>query len=406
MRTRKRSPFRVVTVVLAFAALLLPGRPSAQTSGQALSTAEKQYLNARKAEAASIPDPPAKLPVSRHGFTELPYMIQLGEKLIRETNTHPLTAPYIPQSGLTCGSCHLDGGKKKAIASTFIGSAAAFPAFYTRDGSVITLQDRIDSCFMRSMNGTRLPANSEPLLAMVSYITWLSEGTPMRMNADRPVSAYNRAFPNPQIQALAKKGGVSAAAGKTLYAAQCASCHGADGQGKDTDNNGHFEFPPVWGPKSYNSGAGLANNVRGASWVQFNMPLGQEFSLGNAEALAVMTYINSQKRPAFVEEQHLPGGGKGYGDPEIVYHYGRNFTDKERSARVPVAEKSAPPAGVDGAALYASHCAGCHGELAQSAKKGRSAAQIRQAIASVIPMKNLKTLTDSEIQAIADALRQ
>ncbi len=222
-----------------------------------LSAAEKQYLNDRKTETASIPDPPVELPVSNRDFTELQYMIQLGEQLIREINTHPLTAPYIPQSGLTCGSCHLDGGKKKAIASTFIGTATAFPAFNPRDGGVITLQDRIKSCFMRSMNGTRLPANSEPLLAMVSYITWLSEGIPIQMNADRPLSVYNQAFVNPQIQALAKKGGASAAAGKKLYAAQCASCHGTDGHGKDTDQDGHFEIPPVWGPQSYNAGAGV-----------------------------------------------------------------------------------------------------------------------------------------------------
>ncbi len=371
-----------------------------------LSAAEKQYLNDRKTETASIPDPPAELPVSKRDFTELQYMIQLGEKLIRETNTHPLTAPYIPQSGLTCGSCHLDGGKKKAIASTFIGTATAFPAFNPRDGGVITLQDRINSCFMRSMNGTRLPTNSEPLLAMVSYITWLSEGIPIQMNADRPVSVYNQAFVNPQIQTLAKKGGASAAAGKKFYAARCASCHGTDGRGKDTDQDGHFEMPPVWGPQSYNTGAGLVKNVKGASWVQINMPPGQEFSLGNEAALAVATYINSNERPEFVEDQHLPDGGKNYGGAEGVYHYGRNFTTAERSFRVPVAEKSAQKDGANGAALYASHCAGCHGELVQPTKRGRSAAQIRQAIANVAQMNNLQTLTDTQIQAIADELRK
>lgn len=371
-----------------------------------LNAAEKQYMNDRMTETASIPDPPAELPVSNRDFTELQYMIQLGEKLIRETNTHPLTAPYIPQSGLTCGSCHLDGGKKKAIASTFIGTATAFPAFHLRDGGIITLQDRINSCFMRSMNGNRLPVNSEPLLAMVSYITWLSEGIPIQMNADRPVSVYNQSFINPQIQALASNGGSSAAAGNKLYAAQCASCHGTDGHGKDMDQDGHFEVPPVWGPKSYNTGAGMAENFKGASWVQINMPPGQEFSLGNEDALAVATYINSEERPGFVAEQHLPDGGKNYGGAGVIYHYGSNFTTAERSTRVPVTEKSAQENGADGRALYASHCASCHGEVAQSTKRERSAAQIRQAIDNVAQMKNLKTLGDTDIQAIADELRQ
>lgn len=289
---------------------------------------QAQYLADRKAEAAAIPDPPTTLPVSKSGYTELQYMIQLGEKLIRETNTHPLTAPYIPESGLTCSSCHRDAGKKKALASTFIGSAAAFPTFNLRDKGVITLMDRVNSCFMRSMNGTRLPENGEALTAIVAYITWLSQGIPIKMNAERAVSRYNDAFANPRIKALAEKGAASLANGETLYAAKCASCHGAGGEGV-------AGMPPVWGPRSYNAGAGNANNVQGASWVQFNMPPGGEFTLSDQEALDVTAYVNSKPRPAFVENDHLPRGGVGYGGPEIVYHYGRAFTDADKATRVP-----------------------------------------------------------------------
>lgn len=402
---------RALGAVLALGALALTGCSKdsySQTVDQALEEKQAQYITALKAETAAIPDPPAALPTSKTGTTELQYMIQLGETLMRETNTHPMTASFIPESGLTCSSCHLDAGKKKAIASTFIGAATAFPAFNDRDGGVITLQDRINSCFMRSMNGIRLPENSEPMLAMVSYITWLSEGFPIRMNADRAVSKHNNSFVNKEIKALAETSGGNAAAGAVLYASECASCHGADGLGIDTDGDSHYENPPVWGPESYNKGAGLANNFKGASWVQFNMPPGKEFTLGNQQALDIMTYINVQPRPAFVENDHLPSGGVRYGAGEIVYHYGRHFSAEERKFRVPAIEEPAQPGPtVDGAALYTDNCADCHGALAASTKKGRTAAQIRQAIDSNIGnMGSLNSLSGEVVQAIAAALAQ
>jgi cytochrome c553 len=59
---------------------------------------------------------------------------------------------------------------------------------------------------------------------------------------------------------------------------------------------------------------------------------------------------------------------------------------------------------VDGAALYATNCASCHGGLATSAKIGRTAAQITTAIATVPSMSALK-LSAAEVQAISDALK-
>jgi mono/diheme cytochrome c family protein len=66
----------------------------------------------------------------------------------------------------------------------------------------------------------------------------------------------------------------------------------------------------------------------------------------------------------------------------------------------PLAASAAP----DGAALYASQCAGCHGALATSTKSNRTAAQIRTAITTVGQMNSLGVLTDAQLQAIATAL--
>jgi len=66
------------------------------------------------------------------------------------------------------------------------------------------------------------------------------------------------------------------------------------------------------------------------------------------------------------------------------------------------------PPSLDGPALYATHCAGCHGALNVSIKRNRTAAQITGAIATINPMNTLPTLaalSPAQIGAIADALR-
>ncbi len=66
---------------------------------------------------------------------------------------------------------------------------------------------------------------------------------------------------------------------------------------------------------------------------------------------------------------------------------------------------AAPTTPLDGAALYSTNCAGCHGTLANTTKPGRTAAQIQTAINNNVGnMGFLSTLTAAEIQAIADAL--
>jgi mono/diheme cytochrome c family protein len=56
-----------------------------------------------------------------------------------------------------------------------------------------------------------------------------------------------------------------------------------------------------------------------------------------------------------------------------------------------------PPAAIDGAALYTQKCSGCHGSLATSSKRGRTAAQITAA-------NMTQGLSAAEVQAVATAL--
>lgn len=79
---------------------------------------------------------------------------------------------------------------------------------------------------------------------------------------------------------------------------------------------------------------------------------------------------------------------------------------------VPPASSPVPhesPAPIDrvltGPQLYAQHCAGCHGALEASPKRGKSAAQIRDAIATVVAMQPLRLLSDADVVKIEAALQ-
>jgi thiosulfate dehydrogenase len=82
---------------------------------------------------------------------------------------------------------------------------------------------------------------------------------------------------------------------RTVFTAQCALCHGAQGQGQKSGK--HYVFPPLWGADSYNWGAGMHRLPLAAGFIKANMPLGQGGSLSDQQAWDVAAFINSQPRP-------------------------------------------------------------------------------------------------------------
>lgn len=226
--------------------------------------------------------------------TELPAgdlgkVVALGRDIVNNTNTHPMSRQYVGNS-LKCTSCHLDAGTIPDALS-FLGAASIYPTFTPREKQTITLEDRTLNCFMRSMNGVRPANGSEVSIAIAAYITWLSEGYPVKMSLKGPFG------PNSQPALKIDPATADVLHGKAVYASACVSCHGSDGAGVG-------EFPPVWGSMSYNSGAGLAQNLKLATFLKHAMPLGNP-NLSDKDALDVAAYVNAQARPKFVLEEHL-----------------------------------------------------------------------------------------------------
>ena len=88
------------------------------------------------------------------------------------------------------------------------------------------------------------------------------------------------------------------AAGRLVFEANCAVCHGSDGQGllAAIDRSEGYLFPPLWGPDSFNNGAGMTRLLTAARFIKARMPLGKP-DLTDDEAYDVAAYMNSHERP-------------------------------------------------------------------------------------------------------------
>ncbi len=217
--------------------------------------------------------------------------IRHGAKVLNQTQTY--AKPYVG-NGLNCTSCHLNGGRT-AYASPLAGLWGVFPAYSSRSGRVITLTDRINACFERSMNGKPLPLDSAEMRGLLAYIAWLSQGVPTG------ASVEGRGF----LALGAPARTPDPTQGKTLYTARCAACHGQDGQGIPG------AMPALWGPQSFNIGAGMARLDTAAAFIKAKMPLGQDNSLSEQDAYDIAAYFTRQPRPDFKDKrQDWPKGGK------------------------------------------------------------------------------------------------
>jgi thiosulfate dehydrogenase len=204
------------------------------------------------------------------------------------------TRDSLPQNvgnSLRCASCHLDGGLRRG-AMPWVGSFARFPQYRARSGKVDLIEDRINDCFRRSMNGTALAPADRDMRDIVTYFAFLSSGI--------PVGAETEGQGLVPLQPL--KGDPARGAG--VFAATCARCHGASGQGTALAT-------PLWGPRSYNVGAGMARISTAASFIYALMPIDRAQRLTAQQAFDVATYVNTRPRPDFPGKVHdWPRGQK------------------------------------------------------------------------------------------------
>lgn len=215
--------------------------------------------------------------------------IRRGQQLAGQTQ---LQLKAYVGNGLTCSNCHLGDGKTQ-WASPWVGLWGVFPQYGVRGGQVEDLADRINDCFRRSMNGKPLPYDSEAMHALLAYIAWLSRGVPTG------VEVVGRGFIPLDPPTSAQMDPVR---GKALFAQKCSTCHGVDGQGV-AGAGGSYAFPPLWGPRSFNTGAGMARVGIAAAFIQAKMPLGAGFTVSTQDAIDIAAYVTRQPRPVFANSR-------------------------------------------------------------------------------------------------------
>jgi len=252
---------------------LWPGSTYSETTGSPLSSAT----------APTIPSFDS-IPSTPEGDR-----IRLGYNLIMNTQTY---AKAFVGNSLSCRNCHLDAGRKVG-AGTYVGVIYAYPRYKARVAREISLEDRINECFERSMNGKPLPAGSPEMTAIHAYMSWLSQ------SVSPSAELFWLGFPT-----LPLKERPDQQKGKRLFLGTCATCHGADGHGTSL-------APPLWGPQSFNIASGLARVSKAAAFIKANMPITQPGMLSESDAYDIAAFMNSHPRPDYsLKAFDYPKGGK------------------------------------------------------------------------------------------------
>lgn len=240
----------------------------------------------------SVPDID-KLPDDIAGRT-----VRYGRDLVSKTSS--LIGPEVADAtkrfagnNLDCQSCHINAGTQE-FGIPLVGIYAAFPAYSARIGRIETIEERVQNCMERSMNGKPLPPEGPEMTALVSYLKFLATGHPAGGAIEGRDSGT---MPELDRAADPQKG-------RQIYGTMCAACHGTNGEGQRNGKAGDakgYMLPPLWGADSFNDGAGMHRLITSANFIHSNMPAGTTWkqpALSPEDAWDVAAYINSQPRPA------------------------------------------------------------------------------------------------------------
>ena len=228
--------------------------------------------------AGGVFTPPSEADIPEGPFGDV---IRRGRDIFLDT---PANAPEYVGNGLSCANCHMGAGRV-ADAAPLWGAYGRYPAYRSKNGHVNNFEERVQGCFEYSMNGRAPERGGEVLTAIESYAFWLSTGAPIGGKLK------GAGFPKGESPPLEP----NLARGKLVFDESCAMCHGADGQGQQVA--GRNVFPPLWGPQSYNWGAGMHSLDNAAAFIRANMPLGRGGTLDLQQSWDVAMYMNSHERP-------------------------------------------------------------------------------------------------------------
>ena len=229
-----------------------------------------------KQPSAFVPPPESAIPNDDFGK-----QVALGRQIFIDPGRY--AKAYVGNQ-LSCENCHLDAGRLAQSAPLW-GAYPMYPAYRSKNHHVNTFAERLQGCFSYSMNGNAPPLGDPVLVALESYAYWMSKGEPIGS------SLPGHGYPKLAKPALAP----DYARGEAVFKRDCALCHGGDGHGQQAA--GRTVFPPLWGPQSFNWGAGMEQINNAAGFIKANMPLGRGNTLTDQDAWDVAYYMDAHERP-------------------------------------------------------------------------------------------------------------
>lgn len=259
----------------------------------------KPIKTAVEREAVHTPPDTSTIPDDEFGE-----MVRYGRSLVLNT------AYYMGPEGavrknlgnkMNCTNCHLDAGTRP-YGLNFFSTHARYPQYRARENRILTLAERVNNCIERPHNGIAIPLDSKEMIAIVSYMKWLSENVPTgtRVKGDDGIALV---YPNRPADP---------AHGEQVYATNCASCHGKEGQGLYNLDSTTYTYPPLWGAHSYEKGSSMHRVLKAARFIKANMPHKQASwdkpVLTDEEAIDVAAFINDDR----IHSRPVKGGGENY----------------------------------------------------------------------------------------------
>lgn len=230
-------------------------------------------------------------------------MIRYGKLLLTETYKYLGAESSMPYSGskLACSNCHMDNGAGAfgapwAVVWFKYGAGGRGP-YAPRSDNYLDMENRINDCMKRSMNGIELPRDSYEIQSMKAYMTWMSTGM--------QVEDWTQVVGQGNIGVKDMTRAANPVLGKPIFEENCAVCHGYTGAGVFDANTQKYIYPSVWGVDSFNDGAGMARLRTAVGFVKGNMPYGwanasdTTHQLSTENAWDVTAYLLSNLRPSW-----------------------------------------------------------------------------------------------------------
>lgn len=183
---------------------------------------------------------------------------------------------HLEPGALRCASCHLDAGTKRG-ALPWVGSYARYPRV-DGQGGVLTVHERINICLRRNLRAATMRPDDPQMEALVAYIAFLSRGVRLGSQVEGQGD-----------DTLTVRAG-DAGDGGRVWKTECASCHGAFGQG--TDKGG-----PVWGRRSFTATSEMASWGTFAGFLRGHMSTaGRRSGLSDQDVADVTSFVLRQGR--------------------------------------------------------------------------------------------------------------